>query len=84
MYKRQAFDNTINSTRYPYYAYMQTYWDSVGLQTALDTTVTAVSYTHLRILVKVWPVHVALTWGLVLPTLFIRNVATGHTLTRLR
>ena len=28
-----AFDNTINSARYPYYAYMQTYWDSVGLQT---------------------------------------------------
>lgn len=35
-----AFDNTINSTRYPYYAYMQTYWNSVGLQTDLDTTVT--------------------------------------------
>ena len=35
-----AVDNTINSTRYPYYAYMQTYWDSVGLQTDLDTTVT--------------------------------------------
>ena len=35
-----AFDNTINSTRYPYYAYMQTYWNSVGLQTNLDTTVT--------------------------------------------
>ena len=35
-----AFDNTINSSRYPYYAYMQTYWDSVGLQTDLDTTVT--------------------------------------------
>ena len=35
-----AFDNTVNSTRYPYYAYMQTYWDSVGLQTELDTTVT--------------------------------------------
>ena len=35
-----AFDNTINSARYPYYAYMQTYWDSVGLQTDLDTTVT--------------------------------------------
>ena len=35
-----AFDNTINSTRYPYYAYMQTYWDSVGLQTELNTTVT--------------------------------------------
>ena len=30
-----------------------------------------------RSLVKVWPVHVALTWGLVLPTLFIRNVAIG-------
>ena len=35
-----AFDNTVNSARYPYYAYMQTYWDSVGLQTRLDTTVT--------------------------------------------
>ena len=35
-----AFDNTVNSTRYPYYAYMQSYWDSVGLQTTLDTTVT--------------------------------------------
>ena len=30
-----------------------------------------------RSLVKVWPVHVALTWGLVLPTLFIRNVTIG-------
>ncbi len=30
-----------------------------------------------RSLVKVWPVHVALTWGLVLPTLFIRNVTVG-------
>ena len=35
-----AFDNTINSTRYPYYAYMQTYWDSVVLQTYLLSTVT--------------------------------------------
>lgn len=35
-----AFDNTVNSTRYPYYAYMQSYWNSVGLQTTLDTTVT--------------------------------------------
>lgn len=35
-----AFDNTVNSTRYPYYAYMQTYWNSVGLHTDLDTTVT--------------------------------------------
>ena len=30
-----------------------------------------------RGLVKVWPVHVALTWGLVLPTLVIRNVTIG-------
>ncbi len=30
-----------------------------------------------RSLVKVWPVHVAVTWGLVLPTLFIRNVTIG-------
>ena len=35
-----AFDNTINSTRYPYYAYMQIYWDSMRQQTDLDTTVT--------------------------------------------
>ena len=35
-----AFDNTVNSTRYPYYAYMQIYWNSVGLHTDLDTTVT--------------------------------------------
>ena len=30
-----------------------------------------------RSLVNVWPVHVALTWGLVLPTLVIRNVTLG-------
>lgn len=35
-----AFDNTVNSARYPYYVYMQSYWNSVGLQTELDTTVT--------------------------------------------
>lgn len=35
-----AFDDTVNSSRYPYYAYMQDYWNSVGLQTELDTTVT--------------------------------------------
>ena len=27
--------------------------------------------------VKVWPVHVALTWGMVLPTLVLRNVSIG-------
>ena len=30
-----------------------------------------------RSLVKVWPIHVALTWGMVLPTLVIRNVSIG-------
>lgn len=30
-----------------------------------------------RRLVKVWPVHVVITWGMVLPTLFIRNVSLG-------
>ncbi|MFR2561837.1 MAG: FtsW/RodA/SpoVE family cell cycle protein, partial [Anaeromassilibacillus sp.] len=30
-----------------------------------------------RRLVNVWPVHVVLTWGLVLPTLVIRNVTLG-------
>ena len=30
-----------------------------------------------RSLVKVWPVHVTVTWGMVLPTLFIRNVTVG-------
>ena len=35
-----AFDNTVNSTRYPYYAYMQTYWTSQGLDTTLNTRVT--------------------------------------------
>lgn len=30
-----------------------------------------------RSLVNVWPVHVVLTWGLVLPTLVIRNVTLG-------
>lgn len=35
-----AFDDTVNSSRYPYYTYMQDYWNSVGLQTEMDTTVT--------------------------------------------
>ena len=30
-----------------------------------------------RSLVRVWPFHVVFTWGLVLPTLVIRNVAIG-------
>ena len=35
-----AFDDTVNSSRYPNYAYMKSYWTSVGLDTKLDTTVT--------------------------------------------
>ena len=35
-----AFDNTVNSSRYPNYAYMKSYWDSVGLDTRLNTSVT--------------------------------------------
>lgn len=35
-----AFDNTVNSSRYPYYAYMQAFWSSVGLDTRMDTSVT--------------------------------------------
>lgn len=42
-----AFDNTVNSTRYPYYAYMQSYWNSVGLHTDLDTTVTLSDLRHM-------------------------------------
>ena len=40
-----------------------------------------------RSLVKVWPVHVALTWGMVLPTLVLRNVSSrpaDHRLQRRR
>ena len=35
------------------------------------------SHIDYRSLVNVWPVHVVLTWGLVLPTLVIRNVTLG-------
>lgn len=45
---------------------------AVGIVIAL-----LLSCVDYRSLVKVWPVHVALTWGLVLPTLIIRNVSIG-------
>src|SRR5699024_1057500 len=32
-----AFDDTVNSTRYPNYVYMQSYWNELGLQTDLDS-----------------------------------------------
>ena len=37
----------------------------------------ALSTIDYRSLVKVWPFHVAFTWGLVLPTLFIHNLSLG-------
>lgn len=35
-----AFDDLINSTRYPYYAYMQAFWTTMGFTTQLNTSVT--------------------------------------------
>ena len=43
-----AFDDTVNSSRYPNYAYMQSYWTSVGLDTKLDTTVTVADLRHMN------------------------------------
>ena len=35
-----AFDNTVNSSRYPYYSYMKGFWTAMGLNTRIDTVVT--------------------------------------------
>ena len=35
-----AFDNTVNSSRYPYYSYMKGFWTAMGLNTRIDTMVT--------------------------------------------
>ena len=35
-----AFDDGVNSSRYPYYTYMRDYWSSAGLTTHLDRMVT--------------------------------------------
>lgn len=35
-----AFDNTVNSSRYPYYSYMKGFWTAMGLSTRIDTMVT--------------------------------------------
>lgn len=32
-----AFDNTINSSRYPYYSYMKGFWSAMGLETKINT-----------------------------------------------
>ena len=47
---------------------------AAGIGLAIALLLSCIDY---RSLVKVWPVHVVLTWGLVLPTLFIRNVSVG-------
>jgi len=36
-----AFDNGVNSNRYPYYSYMKDYWNGYGLDTHLDMHGTA-------------------------------------------
>ena len=33
-----AFDNTVNSSRYPYYSYMKGFWTAMGLHTRIDST----------------------------------------------
>lgn len=35
-----AFDNTVNSTRFPYYSYMQGFWEGMGLRTTINSRVT--------------------------------------------
>ena len=35
-----ALDNTVNSSRYPYYSYMKGFWTAMGLNTRIDTMVT--------------------------------------------
>ena len=35
-----TFDNTVNSSRYPYYSYMKGFWTAMGLTTRIDTKVT--------------------------------------------
>lgn len=42
-----AFDDLINSTRYPYYAYMQAFWTTLGFTTKLNTSVTVNDLRHM-------------------------------------
>ena len=35
-----AFDNTVNSSRFPYYSYMQGFWEGMGIRTTMNTRVT--------------------------------------------
>lgn len=42
-----AFDDTGASNRYPYYAYMQSYWNTLGLTAQLDSSVTVSDLRHM-------------------------------------
>lgn len=42
-----AFDNTVRSSRYPYYEYMRSYWSSLGVDARLNTKVTVSSLRKL-------------------------------------
>lgn len=42
-----AFDDTVRSSRYPYYEYMRSYWSSLGMDTWLNTQVTVSSLRKL-------------------------------------
>lgn len=43
-----AFDNTVNSSRYPYYAAMQQSWSQAGLATAIHTNLTVSRMKHIE------------------------------------
>lgn len=43
-----AFDNTMNSSRYPYYAAMQQSWSEAGLATRIHTNLTVSRMKHLE------------------------------------
>lgn len=42
-----AFDDTVRSSRYPYYEYMRSYWSSLGVDARLNTQVTVSSLRKL-------------------------------------
>ena len=42
-----AFEDTVNSYRYPYYTVMQEYWNGWGLSTTIDADVTVADLRHM-------------------------------------
>ena len=42
-----AFDDTVDSNRYPYYTTMQEYWNGWGLSTTIDNDVTVSDLRHM-------------------------------------